>query len=244
MDTQKAFSIRSFVIVTLFAVVMCLLVIAAGYWCLGIVSEKIVTATANHDIPEMKSLADWYAVFQSDLLNYLIPLIIAVIFISSLFMWLLIRRKNPFQATVLPHEKSSLPFEDGHAREEMDARLFLHLLSMLQKEGRFLDFLSEKLEDYEDDQIGAAVRNIHENCKRVTEKYISLKPVLEASEGQKISIEKGFDSSSIKLVGNVTGEPPFTGLIRHKGWKAEKLELPVLSRSLDKSLISPAEVEI
>lgn len=244
MNTQKAFSIRSFVIVTLFPGVMCLLAITALHWGLSMISEKIVIATANHDIPDIKSFIAWYANFQGNLLGYGIPLIIAVFFIWSLFIWLFLRRKPLQQEMVLPREEPSVTFEDGHTRGQMDSRLFLHLLSMLQKEGRFLDFLSENLENYEDDQIGAAVRSIHENCKKVTEKYISLKPVLEASEGETITIEKGFDSASIKLVGNITGEPPFTGIIRHKGWKAEKLELPVLSKNQDKSMIAPAEVEI
>jgi hypothetical protein len=48
----------------------------------------------------------------------------------------------------------------------------------------------------------------------------------------------------IKLIGNVSGEPPFQGVIRHRGWKARKKDIPELSGDLDSTLIVPAEVEI
>src|SRR6185295_12303890 len=38
----------------------------------------------------------------------------------------------------------------------------LRLLGALQEEGRFVDFVEEDLGPYSDDQIGAAVRGIHE----------------------------------------------------------------------------------
>ncbi|MBW2249010.1 MAG: DUF2760 domain-containing protein [Deltaproteobacteria bacterium] len=57
-------------------------------------------------------------------------------------------------------------------------------------------------------------------------------------------IRGGFDPDAIKLTGNVTGEPPFTGVLRHKGWRTRKLELPALSGGQDARIIAPAEVEI
>ncbi len=117
-------------------------------------------------------------------------------------------------------------------------------MSVLQREGRLLDFFDEDLNEYDDEQIGMAVRSIHEDCKKSIKKYIDLKPVIDKKEDDNIVIEPGFDMDSIKLVGNVSGEPPFQGIVRHPGWKAGKKEVPQLSDVQDSSIISPAEVEI
>jgi hypothetical protein len=115
---------------------------------------------------------------------------------------------------------------------------------VFQREGRLIDFFSENLELYEDSQIGAAVRNIHENCKKTMSKYMTLQSVLEQNEGETVTVEPGFDPGSIKLTGNVSGEPPFTGILRHRGWRVSKLDLPKLSDTGRLQAISPAEVEI
>jgi hypothetical protein len=143
-------------------------------------------------------------------------------------------------AAKVPKEAPAAPAADP----QRDTRVFLHLLSVLQREGRLLDFFSEKLEGYDDAQIGAAVRGIHESCQKALKKYLRLKTVLTSEEGAEVTVEPGFDPSAIKLVGNVTGEPPFRGILRHQGWRAEKVELPVLSGGQTPSIISPAEVEI
>ena len=102
----------------------------------------------------------------------------------------------------------------------------------------------EKLDQFEDAQIGAAVRNIHENSFKTMTKYIAPKPIIDRTEGEEVTIEKGFDPASVKLTGNVTGEPPFKGILRHKGWQAASIELPALSERENSMLIAPAEVEI
>src|SRR3954463_4131073 len=42
----------------------------------------------------------------------------------------------------------------------------LWLLTLLQREGRLLDFLLEDVESYANEQIGAAVRDIHRSCRK------------------------------------------------------------------------------
>jgi hypothetical protein len=68
--------------------------------------------------------------------------------------------------------------------------------------------------------------------------------VLEQQEGQQIVVEKDFDPNALKLIGNVTGQPPFQGTVRHRGWRARKIELPTLSGRQDPAIIAPAEVEV
>jgi hypothetical protein len=126
----------------------------------------------------------------------------------------------------------------------LDQRLYLHLVSVLQREGRLVDFLFEDLSPYEDSQIGAAVRPIHESCNRIIRKALAPKPVMEFEEGEAVTVAAGFDPAAIKLTGNVSGAPPFKGTLRHAGWRAAKLELPTLSGTQSTRLIAPAEVEL
>ncbi len=118
------------------------------------------------------------------------------------------------------------------------------LLAMLQKQGRLIDFLQEDISGFEDGQIGAAVRNIHRGCREALEEYTKVEPVMKEQEGSEIIIESGFDPSAIRLTGNVTGHPPFKGIVRHSGWRVSTMKIPTLLKNQDVSIIEPAEVEI
>lgn len=141
-------------------------------------------------------------------------------------------------------ESSKKDFLDQKIEQERKRRLFLHTLSVLQREGRLLDFFDEDLSAYEDDQIGAAVRSIQEDCKKAVKKYIDPKPVVKGEEGDEITIEEGFDIAAINLVGNVSGHPPFNGKIKHPGWRAGKKDVPKLSDIQDPGIMTPAEIEV
>ena len=117
------------------------------------------------------------------------------------------------------------------------------LLGLLQREGRLLDFLQEEIESYSDAQIGAAVRDIHRGCKKALAEHAPLEPVLKEPENATVRVDPGFDPSRIRLVGNVVGEPPFTGVLKHAGWRATAINLPRRSGQ-DPQVIAPAEVEI
>ena len=130
-------------------------------------------------------------------------------------------------------------------QQVLDQRRALHLLSLLQREGRLVDFLEEDLSLYEDAQIGAAVRSIHENCQKKLHECLSLTAVIDREEGEEVTIEAGFDPNAVKLTGHVTGNPPFSGILQHRGWQAKKIALPELSTGpQNPNIIAPAEVEI
>jgi hypothetical protein len=120
----------------------------------------------------------------------------------------------------------------------------IQMLGLLQKDGRLIDFLQEDIADYDDAQIGAAVRNIHRDCRKVLDEHFSLQSVLDGEEDAEVTVDAGFDPSTVRLVGNVTGEPPFSGVLRHKGWRAATSDLPELPQQGDLSVIAPAEVEL
>jgi hypothetical protein len=131
----------------------------------------------------------------------------------------------------------------ANAKERLSAES-LRLLAILQRDGRLLDFLLEDIAAYPDDQIGAAVRDIHRDCRNALTKYIELEPVMAGEEESTVQVPAGFDPAAIRLTGRVTGNPPFKGTLAHRGWRVKRLELPELSKSADPLLIAPAEVDV
>jgi hypothetical protein len=120
----------------------------------------------------------------------------------------------------------------------------LTLLALLQREGRLLDFLQENIDGYQDAQIGAAVRDIHRGCKKALEEHLPVVPILSEAENAQVRVDQGFDPTRIRLVGNVVGEPPFTGTLRHHGWRTAKIVLPQQLGNGDPTVVAPAEVEL
>ena len=102
----------------------------------------------------------------------------------------------------------------------------------------------EDISAYSDDQVGAAVRDLHQQCRDSLNRYLRLAPVIDGVEGSLTKLDTN-DPATVKLLGNVpaSGKAP-GGVLRHKGWRAEKIDLPPLSPGSNASVIAPAEVEI
>lgn len=121
----------------------------------------------------------------------------------------------------------------------------VQLLALLQRDGRLVDFLSEDITPYQDAQVGAAVREMHANCRKSLEQYVRLEPIMAGEEDGPVTVEQGFDPASVKVVGNVTGRPPLRGLLRHRGWRVAEVNLPSLPpQGAGRAVVAPAEVEI
>jgi len=120
----------------------------------------------------------------------------------------------------------------------------VRLLGMLQREARLLDFLMENLTAYDDQQIGASVRDIQAKSQAVIRKHLTLEPVLGQEEGTQVTVPTGFDPNSIRLVGNVSGQPPFQGTLQHAGWRVKATTLPKPTEGVDEFVLMPAEVEL
>jgi Domain of unknown function (DUF2760) len=120
----------------------------------------------------------------------------------------------------------------------------LQILGILQRDSRFIDFLMEDIAAYSDDQVGAAVRDLHQQCRDSLNRYLRLGPVIDAVEGTPTKLETN-DPSMVKLLGNVPPSGKASGgLLRHKGWKAERIDLPPILPGGNTSVLAPAEVEI
>lgn len=119
----------------------------------------------------------------------------------------------------------------------------LQVIALLQRDGRLLDFLEESLEGFSDAEIGAAARTVHAGCKKALDNYLQLEPVFREAEGASVTIAAGFDPSAVRLTGNVVGQPPFKGALRHHGWRATRATFPPLPDH-DPRVLAPAEVEL
>jgi hypothetical protein len=119
----------------------------------------------------------------------------------------------------------------------------LQILAILQRDSRLIDFLMEDVSAYSDDQVGAAVRSLHDQCRDALNRYVQLAPVIDGVEGTFTRLAS-IDPSSVKLLGNVPPQPTAGGVLRHKGWRCVKVDLPALQGKQDMKVIAPAEVEI
>jgi hypothetical protein len=142
------------------------------------------------------------------------------------------RETTPRPAKVPPQLKEASP----------DAAL--QLLSLLQQEARFIDFLQEDLAGFSDADIGAVARVVHEGGQRVLGDYFAFVPVRSEEEESRITLPEGFNATEVRLTGNVMGQAPFTGTLVHRGWKAVDVKLPKLAAGHDARIIAPAEVEL
>ncbi|MFN2546972.1 MAG: DUF2760 domain-containing protein [Myxococcales bacterium] len=123
-------------------------------------------------------------------------------------------------------------FNPDFARRVQQAGEPLQALAALQREGRLIDFCEEDLAGFSDAQIGAAARTVHDGCRKALRSLVTLTPVRSESEGASIEVPTGFDPRAVRLTGNVVGNPPFKGVLRHHGWRAGE------------AVIAPAEVEL
>ena len=178
----------------------------------------------------------WYTVF---------PAMLGFAMILGVFAWLIVRSRIRRLASASGGKIKTVKQGPEKGEKNLaDRRMFLHLFSMMQREGRLMDFLAEDLDQYEDSQIGSAVRAIHAGCLKIVREYLDPQPVMADAEGENIVIDKDFDPGAIKLTGKVVGEPPFEGILRHQGWQVGKVKLPTLSGRHNAQIIMPAEVEL
>jgi Domain of unknown function (DUF2760) len=127
--------------------------------------------------------------------------------------------------------------------EKLQASALL-LLGAMQREGRLIDFLQQEVAAFSDEEVGAAARVVHSGCRKVLRQYFDLEPARPEAEGSAVTLPAGFDAQRVRLTGNVAGQPPFRGALKHHGWVARAVRLPEISDAVDARVIAPAEVEL
>ncbi len=150
-----------------------------------------------------------------------------------------------------PHggREESRPYESAVVPEALPAAQppeasALSLLALLQREGRLVDFLQQELTGFDDADVGIAARVVHEGCRKALLDHATLEPLRTEEEGSRVTLEAGYDAHTVKLTGDVRGSAPFRGVLRHRGWKASKLSLPLALDERDLRVLAPAEVEL
>jgi hypothetical protein len=138
--------------------------------------------------------------------------------------------------------------EAGADRETLAEAQVLHFLGRLQEKGRLVDFVMDDIAPYSNEQVGAAARIVHQGCREALESGFSFEPVHGGPEGETVTLAEDFDARAFRLVGKVPERPPFTGTLRHRGWKASRVSLPRLTGDIRdasaRRIVAPAEVEI
>lgn len=253
MTSKKPIPIKGAVIgswIFLF-LLFCLMMFGIPYW----IGKQVPSAILDDAAPQaLQQFSAWFLGFQKQVWFYGIPAIAVVTILWAMWFHGAVQKRAATSVRQASSDRKTKRADASSAEEDekpaqvrdpnVDKRLFLHLIGLFQREGRLLDFLQENLEDYEDAQIGAAVRNIHENCRKVVNRYLPLQPVISQEEGESITLQANFDATAVKLMGQVGGNPPFIGIVRHRGWKVKKVVIPELSGTQNPDILVPAEVEI
>jgi len=119
-------------------------------------------------------------------------------------------------------------------------------LATLQEKGRLVDFLMDDINAYDDGQVGAAARVVHTGCKAALQEHFRIRPLRQESEGARIEVAPGYAADEYRLLGKISGPPPFRGVLVHRGWVTDEVRLPRVLRPAPGRLpaIAPAEVEL
>ena len=158
----------------------------------------------------------------------------------------LLASRAPESAGVVaaPHPPPPAPVQPPPPAESQAESEIVAFFALLQEKGRLVDFLMEDVAGYEDAEVGAAARVIHQGCRQVLDEYFKISPISDAQEGAQVTLPAGYPTDQYRIVGKLTGEPPFTGTLLHKGWKAESVKLPRIVTTGALPPIAPAEVEL
>jgi hypothetical protein len=120
----------------------------------------------------------------------------------------------------------------------------VQLLALLQRDARLVDFLREDLTAYSDAQVGAAARDVHGRCRTALDRYVQIEPLSAEDEGEASTVSASTDPSVTRVVGHVPAQGSSRGIVRHRGWRVVRLELPPLPARPSRHVVAPAEVEV
>ena len=163
--------------------------------------------------------------------------------LALLVVTLVTRGKRPEPEP--PKAEAAKPMPIPAAGNQAEAEI-VSFLATLQERGRLVDFLMENITTYNDAQVGAAARVVHEGCKAALQEHFKIRPLREESEGSPVTVVVGYAADEYRLIGKISGAGPFSGTLVHRGWKTESVKLPRIVRVKAERLptIAPAEVEL
>jgi Domain of unknown function (DUF2760) len=155
-------------------------------------------------------------------------------------------KSSPYPNEIPATGPASLPVTippRSQAANQAEAEI-VAFFALLQEKGRLIDFLMEDITSYDDTHVGAAARVIHQGCREVLQEHFNITAISESEEGSQVTVPAGYAKEQYRIVGNLSGQPPFTGTLIHKGWKTEFVKLPRIGETQRLPAIAPAEVEL
>ena len=160
------------------------------------------------------------------------------------FVGLLLQRRQ-HAVTRKPEAEPVQPGPEPLQTNRADAEI-VAFLGMLQEKGRLVDFLMDDINAYNDAQVGVAARVVHAGGKGVLQECFSIHPVRTEQEGSRVQVPAGYSADEYRLVGKITGQAPFSGVLVHRGWKTDTVNLPQVLHTATGRLpaIAPVEVEL
>lgn len=120
----------------------------------------------------------------------------------------------------------------------------LRLLATLQEEARLIDFVREDIDGYADADVGSAARGIHAALRKALDDRLVMEPILPGEDGDAVEVPADFEPALIRVTGKLGGGPPYSGVLRHGGWRVREVRLPAPSPGSDARILLPAEVEV
>ena len=151
--------------------------------------------------------------------------------------------KNPPEAPKPAVAEAVKPIPTAVPQNQAQAEI-VTLLGIFQEKGRFIDFLMEDITPYSDADVGGVARAVHQGCKAALNEHFHIEPISTEGEGATVTVPAGYSADEFRLVGNLSGEAPFTGKIVHKGWKTTSVKLPRALKTDHLPAIAPAQVEV
>jgi hypothetical protein len=139
-----------------------------------------------------------------------------------------------------PVEQAPTPLKEPEP-ERVDG---VYLLALLQKRGRFVDFLQQDITSFSNAEVGEAARVVHDGCSQTLREYFTLEPIRPEEEGEQVTIEAEYSLAEISLVGNVSRQPPYRGELLHHGWKITDQHPPKRLDPASAHVVQPAEIEL
>lgn len=130
------------------------------------------------------------------------------------------------------------------SRSARDLDPALELLALLQEQGRLIDFLQEDITTATDADVGVAARVVHSGCRKALTDRLVIVPLRTEEEGAEVVVPAGFSAAEVKLTGALHGDAPFRGILRHRGWIAQRFTLPTPTAAHRSEILAAAEVEL
>lgn len=170
---------------------------------------------------------------------------VAAVAVAAALLVAILGNRGQAAATPALKTEAAKPASIPVVANQADAEV-VNFLATMQEKGRLVDFLMDDVTSYTDAQVGAAARVVHAGCRAALMEHFAIRRVRDEPEGSTVSVPQGYAADEYRLVGKISGDPPFSGRLVHAGWKTESVKLPrVLKTSDDRfPTIAPAEVEL